>query len=125
MVSSYAEVYVLLWQLLSSNFHQCSMVGNGNGNRVRLLFLKFSKSDKGGPPYWSTASRSTLGHLFPFQFCRCVLTASSSHCLLLSFLDNVAGWILELDRGQGLPFEGEPGAGHEGYDQGLAFDIEL
>lgn len=22
------------------------------------------------------------------------------------FLDNVAGWILELDRGQGLPFEG-------------------
>jgi len=22
------------------------------------------------------------------------------------FLDNVAGWILELDRGQGIPFEG-------------------
>ena len=24
------------------------------------------------------------------------------------FLDNVAGWILELDRGQGIPFEGAP-----------------
>ncbi len=43
------------------------------------------------------------------------------------FLDNVAGWILELDRGQGIPFEGNysqwleakvgPGRHHEDYKQ--------
>jgi len=27
------------------------------------------------------------------------------------FLDNVAGWILELDRGQGIPFEGNYSGG--------------
>ena len=27
-------------------------------------------------------------------------------CLCRYFLDNVAGWILELDRGKGIPFEG-------------------
>ena len=27
-------------------------------------------------------------------------------CVHRFFLDNVAGWILELDRGQGIPFEG-------------------
>lgn len=40
---------------------------------------------------------------------------TSSYCVIASvsalpacrfFLDNVAGWILELDRGQGIPFEG-------------------
>ena len=40
---------------------------------------------------------------------------TSSHWIIASvsalpgcrfFLDNVAGWILELDRGQGIPFEG-------------------
>ena len=32
----------------------------------------------------------------------------SAACVLACrfFLDNVAGWILELDRGQGIPFEG-------------------
>ena len=29
------------------------------------------------------------------------------------FLDNVAGWILELDRGQGIPFEGNTPLGLE------------
>lgn len=33
------------------------------------------------------------------------------------FLDNVAGWILELDRGAGIPFEGNySGARHEGAE---------
>ncbi|GAA3971184.1 energy-dependent translational throttle protein EttA [Allohahella marinimesophila] len=36
------------------------------------------------------------------------------------FLDNVAGWILELDRGQGIPFEGNYSGWLEAKDQRLA-----
>ena len=36
------------------------------------------------------------------------------------FLDNVAGWILELDRGQGIPFEGNYSAWLEGKSKRLA-----
>jgi len=36
------------------------------------------------------------------------------------FLDNVAGWILELDRGQGIPFEGNYSAWLEAKDKRLA-----
>ena len=31
---------------------------------------------------------------------------TTGSCARRFFLDNVAGWILELDRGQGIPFEG-------------------
>ena len=34
------------------------------------------------------------------------LILSQAPCTRRFFLDNVAGWILELDRGQGIPFEG-------------------
>jgi ATPase subunit of ABC transporter with duplicated ATPase domains len=33
------------------------------------------------------------------------------HPSLRYFLDNVAGWILELDRGSGIPFEGNYSGG--------------
>lgn len=36
------------------------------------------------------------------------------------FLDNVAGWILELDRGEGIPFEGNYSAWLENKDKRLA-----
>ena len=36
------------------------------------------------------------------------------------FLDNVAGWILELDRGRGIPFEGNYSAWLENKDQRLS-----
>jgi sulfate-transporting ATPase len=36
------------------------------------------------------------------------------------FLDNVAGWILELDRGQGIPFEGN----YSGYLEAKARRLE-
>ena len=36
------------------------------------------------------------------------------------FLDNVAGWILELDRGRGIPFEGNYSAWLETKDARLA-----
>src|SRR5690606_32388250 len=35
------------------------------------------------------------------------------------FLDNAAGWILELDRGRGIPFEGNYSAWLEGREQRL------
>jgi len=38
------------------------------------------------------------------------------------FLDNVAGWILELDRGQGIPFEGNYSAWLEQKEQRLAVE---
>ena len=38
------------------------------------------------------------------------------------FLDNVAGWILELDRGRGIPFEGNYSAWLEARDQRLAVE---
>ncbi|HCG18609.1 MAG TPA: energy-dependent translational throttle protein EttA, partial [Shigella sp.] len=36
------------------------------------------------------------------------------------FLDNVAGWILELDRGEGIPWEGNYSSWLEQKDQRLA-----
>lgn len=36
------------------------------------------------------------------------------------FLDNVAGWILELDRGQGIPFEGNYSEWLKAKDKRLA-----
>ncbi|TGD30957.1 energy-dependent translational throttle protein EttA, partial [Salmonella enterica subsp. enterica serovar Poona] len=38
------------------------------------------------------------------------------------FLDNVAGWILELDRGEGIPWEGNYSSWLEQKDQRLAQD---
>ncbi|KAF5834104.1 putative ATP-binding component of ABC transporter [Dunaliella salina] len=38
------------------------------------------------------------------------------------FLDNVAGWILELDRGQGIPFEGNYSEWLEAKDKRLRFE---
>ena len=38
------------------------------------------------------------------------------------FLDNVAGWILELDRGQGIPFEGNYSAWLEAKEKRLAVE---
>src|SRR5690625_5825926 len=38
------------------------------------------------------------------------------------FLDNVAGWILEMDRGHGLPFEGNYTSWLEQKDAGLAME---
>ena len=38
------------------------------------------------------------------------------------FLDNVAGWILELDRGRGIPFEGNYSAWLEAKEQRLAME---
>jgi ATP-binding cassette ChvD family protein len=38
------------------------------------------------------------------------------------FLDNAAGWILELDRGYGIPFEGNYSAWLEGKEQRLAIE---
>src|SRR5262249_34715403 len=38
------------------------------------------------------------------------------------FLDNVAGWILELDRGRGIPFEGNYSSGLEQKQERLAHE---
>ena len=40
------------------------------------------------------------------------------------FLDNVAGWILELDRGRGVPFEGNYSSWLEQKERRLALEGE-
>jgi sulfate-transporting ATPase len=41
------------------------------------------------------------------------------------FLDNVAGWILELDRGKGIPFEGNYSAWLADKDARLGADLAV
>ncbi len=84
---------------------EVSKLSGGERRRVALCRLLLSSPDLlllDEPTNHLDAESVAWLERFLHDYAGCVIAVTHDRY----FLDNVAGWILELDRGQGLPFEG-------------------
>ncbi len=84
---------------------EVSKLSGGERRRVALCRLLLSNPDLlllDEPTNHLDAESVAWLERFLHDYAGCVIAVTHDRY----FLDNVAGWILELDRGQGLPFEG-------------------
>ncbi len=97
----------------------CHKLSGGEKRRVALCRLLLSKPDMlllDEPTNHLDAESVAWLERFLHEFPGTVVAVTHDRY----FLDNVAGWILELDRGQGIPYEGNYSSWLEQKEKRLA-----